>query len=195
MVKKTTMVLLAIIVSCGMTNSELVNAQASELRSKPDVRPKDEILALKEKILEVQNNSELGFTKVVACKSVEGFGIYSPLEPNSPDPKVIFYVEPANYGVLISEGRFIIDCTVDLFVLDASGKLLARNENVRKINKISRSPVLDLYFTVELNIAKTVKQKSFVVKIVLNDRIKNKNASTSHRVQLDSTSKKRGENI
>jgi len=73
--------------------------------------------------------------------------------------------------------------------------LLARNENVRKINKVSRSPVLDLYFTLELNIPKTLKQKSFIVKIVFNDRIKNKSVSTSQRVQLNSISKKGEENI
>jgi hypothetical protein len=216
-VKKIMMVFLAIIAILGIENHELLKVQASEISSKSDassgptpvnpghakdsesakpaVSPKSEVLALKEKILEIQNNLDLGFVKVVACNSAEGYGVYSPLEPNHPGTKVIFYVEPANYGVLRSEGRFVIDCTVDLFILDTTGKLLARNENVRKINKVSRSPVLDLFFTLELNIAKTVKAKSFIVKIVLNDRIKNKSASTSQRVQLNSTPKKGGENI
>jgi hypothetical protein len=217
MVKKIIMVFLVLFAIYGIGNHELVNGQAPEEQpksdasvgqtpanpdhskdsksAKPEVRPGDEVLALKEKILEIQNNSDLGFVKVVACNSAEGYGVYSPLEPNHPGTKVIFYVEPANYGVLRSEGRFIIDCAVDLFILDTSGKLLARNENVRKINKVSRSPVLDLYFTLELNIPKTVKQKSFIVKIVFNDRIKNKSVSTSQRVQLNSISKKGEENI
>lgn len=155
----------------------------------------EEVSLLKEKILELQNKSELGFGKVVPCKAVEGYGIYSPLEAGQPGSKVIFYVEPANYGVLKSEGRYIIDCAVDLFIYDTSGKLITGNENTRKINKVSRSPILDLYFTVELNITKTVKQRSFIVKMVLNDRIKNKSASSSHRVELGSVSKKQGDSI
>ena len=159
------------------------------------IQETEEVSILKEKILELQNQSDLGFGKVVPCKAVEGYGIYSPLEAGQPGSKVIFYVEPANYGVLKSEGRYIIDCAVDLFIYDTSGKLITGNENARKINKVSRSPILDLYFTVELNINKTVKQRSFIVKMVLNDRIKNKSASSSHRVELGSVSKKQGDSI
>lgn len=207
MLRKIIQGFLVLIVVSGAVNCDLVNAQLEGLNKsdagvreeplpgKPVIGKKNEVLVLKEKILEVQNNSQLGFAKVVPCKSVEGYGIYSPLEPNHPGSKIVFYVEPLNYGVMMSEGRFIIDCTVDLFILDQSGKLLAKNEKIRKLNMVSRSPVLDLYFTLELNIAKSVKQRSFVVKIILNDRIKNKSASTSQMVQLDITPKKAGENI
>jgi len=180
------------------TTAHEQNTQANQ-GDKEDAKtssdPKQEISDLKDKILDIQNKADLGFWKVVPCKGVESYGIYSLLEAGQPASKVIFYVEPANYGVLKSDGRYIIDCSVDLLIFDPSGKLIVGNENVRKINKVSRSPILDLYFTVELNIAKTVKQKSFIVKMVINDRIKNKSASTSHRVHLGPVSKKNGDSI
>lgn len=202
---------------CVFSGNQYVNAESPEQKqnsaemgtSKPGVpensgdknsaavpaKKTGEVSILKEKILELQNKSDLGFGKVVPCKSVEGYGIYSPLEAGQPSSKVIFYVEPANYGVLKSDDRYIIDCAVDLFIYDTSGKLITGNENARKINKVSRSPILDLYFTVELNMTKTVKQGAFIVKMVLNDRIKNKSASSSHKIQLGAVSKKQGDSI
>lgn len=180
-----------------------VNAEASAEQNQPEPKeiakpqPSDseEISSLKEKILDIQNKSALGFGKVIPCKSVEAYGVYSPLEAGQPGSKVVFYFEPVNYGVLKGDGRYIIDCSVDLFILDPSGKVIAGNENIRKINKISRSPILDFYLTVELNLAKTLKQKAFIVKMVLNDRIKNKSVSTSQRIQLGPVPKKNGGSI
>lgn len=163
--------------------------------AKPQPSDFEEISSLKEKILDIQNKSALGFGKVIPCKSVEAYGVYSPLEAGQPGSKVVFYFEPVNYGVLKGDGRYIIDCSVDLFILDPTGKVIAGNENIRKINKISLSPILDFYLTVELNLARTLKQKAFIVKMVLNDRIKNKSVSTSQKIQLGPVPKKDGGSI
>ncbi len=71
------------------------NAEASAEQKQPEskeiTKPKpgdsEEISSLKEKILDIQNNSALGFGKVIPCRSVEGYGIYSPLEQGSPDQR------------------------------------------------------------------------------------------------------------
>lgn len=39
----------------------------------------DEVQALETPIIELQNKGKLGFRKIVRCRSVEGFGAYSPL--------------------------------------------------------------------------------------------------------------------
>ena len=60
------------------------------------VAPKDssvqEITNLKASIIELQNKSKLGFNKIVTCKSVDAFGVYSPIKPSTPTNKLIFYV-------------------------------------------------------------------------------------------------------
>jgi hypothetical protein len=106
----------------------------------------DEVQALKQRIIELQNKGKLGFRKIVRCRSVEGFGAYSPLEPGQPVSKIVFYCEPSNVNTMISGDRYVIDCAVDAFLMDSTGRLLIGKENIVKINRVSRSPVMDLYF-------------------------------------------------
>ena len=159
--------------------SPLSNAQeshptplsASEAE-KQIVAPKDssaqEITNLKASIIDLQNKSRLGFNKIVTCKSVDAFGVYSPLEQSTPTNKLIFYVEPANFSTLQSADRYIVDCTIDLQILDIHGKPLLSSENASKINRISRSPILDLYFKIELNLKMEKKPATMLVRIVLH---------------------------
>ena len=143
----------------------------------------DEVRVLKERIIDVQNKGKLGFRKLVPCSAVDGFGTYSPLEPGQPLSKLVFYCEPANVSTLLSGDRYIIDCTVDFFLMDPSGKVLLGKEGVLKINRVSRSPILDLYFKVEMNLKKPL-QRSMVLKIVLHDKIKNQSISATHRINV-----------
>ncbi|MDD3472635.1 MAG: hypothetical protein PHS86_07625, partial [Syntrophaceae bacterium] len=132
-----------------------------------------------------QNKSELGFNKIVVCKSVEGFGVYAPLDSSQPSNKMIFYIEPSNYSTLRSEDRYIIDCSVDFQILDASGKPVLLKENASRINRVSRSPILDLYFKIELVLKAPKKPGSLILRIVLNDKIKNKSAGANLRLDME----------
>jgi hypothetical protein len=149
----------------------------------------DEVLGFKERIIEFQNSGKLGFRKVVACSSVEGFGIYSPLQVGQSIGKTILYFEPSNVSTLVSGDRYIIDCTVDLFVVDSSGKSLGGKENILRINRVSRSPILDLYYKVEMNINQPMKGDVFV-KTVLRDKIKNQTVSATYKISPESGAKK-----
>lgn len=186
--------------------SPLSNAQeshptplsASEAE-KQIVAPKDssaqEITNLKASIIDLQNKSRLGFNKIVTCKSVDAFGVYSPLEQSTPTNKLIFYVEPANFSTLQSADRYIVDCTIDLQILDIHGKPLLSSENASKINRISRSPILDLYFKIELNLKMEKKPATMLVRIVLHDKIKNQSASANIRIKMEGGKPKQEEQI
>lgn len=149
-----------------------------------DARIPDEIDQLRQQILTLQNKGKLGFRKVVACSAAEGFGNYSPIQPGQPVSKVVMYFEPANVSTLISDGRYIIDCTVDLLVYDLSGKPLGGKEGVGKINRVSRSPVLDLFFKIEMPFKKPLSG-GILVKTVLHDKIKNQSATSTQRVNFE----------
>ena len=129
-------------------SGELGNAQTKET---------SEIQKLKEKIIELQNKSKLGFRKVVLCNSIEGFGLYSPFEPGQPFTRILLYFEPSNVSTLVSEGRFIVDLAVDVFLVDTDGKVIGGKQF--KINKVSRSPILDLYYKLEMNVKMPLKAK------------------------------------
>jgi len=149
----------------------------------------DEVQRLKERIIEFQNSGKLGFRKVIACSSVERFGIYSPLQTGQSIGKTILYFEPSNVSTLVSGDRYIIDCTVDLFIFDSSGKSLGGKENILRINRVSRSAILDLYYKVEMNINKPMKGDVFV-KTVLRDKIKNQTVSATYKISPQSGAKK-----
>lgn len=184
------------------------NLYADDNSSKPPVAPSpesesgtllnsqgQEVAGLKSKIIETQNRSKLGFNKVVTCKSVDGFGIYAPLEASQPVSKLVFYVEPSNYSTLLGSDRYIIDCSVDFQVLDASGKPVMTNQNALKINRVSRSPILDLYFKVEMNLKTTKKPETIFVRIILHDKIKNQSASANLKVKMEGGKSKQEEQI
>jgi hypothetical protein len=154
----------------------------------------DEVLKLKERILELQNKGKLGFRKIVACRSVEGFGAYSPIEPGQAVDKVVFYCEPANVSTLNSGDRYIIDCSVDFLLMDSLGKVVSGKENALRINRVSRSPIMDLYFKVEMRLRKGLDQ-SVVIKTVLHDKIKNETVSVTNRVNVEAGAKKKLEGI
>ncbi len=160
----------------------------------PGAEAPDEAQALKQKIIELQNKGKLGFRKIVLCRSVEGFGVYSPLDPGQPVSKIVFYCEPSNVSTMVSGERYVIDCAVDAFLMDSSGRTLLGKENMLKINRVSRSPVMDLFFKVEINFQKLPARK-MVAKIVLHDKIKNQSVTVTQRINLESGSKKGLDNI
>ena len=149
----------------------------------------DEIQSLKAKIIESQNKGNLGFRKVALCSSVEGFGIYSPLEPGQAASRILLHFEPSNFSTLVSAGRYIVDLAVDLSIFDAAGKLIAGKENALKINRVSRSPIIDLYYKMEINLKQPLKQH-FIVKTTLRDKIKNQSISASYKVNVHSAKNK-----
>ncbi len=153
-----------------------------------------EVQALKARIIELQNKGKLGFRKIVRCKSVEGFGVYSPLESGEPISKIVFYCEPSNVSTMLSEGRYVIDCTVDAFLIDSMGRPLIGKENIVRINRVSRSPLMDLYFKIEINAGKLPAGK-MIAKIVLHDKIKNQSVSAVQRINVERGSKKGLDNI
>jgi hypothetical protein len=154
----------------------------------PSAKP-EEVEQLKQKILDVQNKGKLGFRKVVPCSSVEGYGVYAPLKPGEPVTRVIFYFEPKNVSTLISGDRYVIDLAVDLFILDTTGKVIGGKENMLKLSRVSHSPVLDVFYKMDLKVKEPLKQ-DLIVKTVLRDNIKNETVTATYRLNVGSKGQK-----
>ncbi len=181
--------------SPGETSAPLPKPDPEKQVVNPQVNPSQDIINLKSKIIELQNNSKLGFNKIVPCKSVEGFGVYSPLEPSTPSNKLLFYIEPANYSTLVSGDRYILDCAIELQILDGAGKPVTSTASPMKINRISRSPILDFFFKIELNLKMAKKPEPLLVRIVLHDKIKNQSAGANLKIKLEPGKSKKDEQI
>lgn len=151
----------------------------------PEVK---EIAQLKNRIIELQNKGKLGFRKLVACSSVESFGVYSPLKQGDRITSLVLYMEPANYGTLVTKDRYIIDCAVDVAIFNESGKVVAGKKGVLKIKRVTRSPVLDLFYKIRINLKKPLKH-GMTIKTLLRDKIKNDSAGVTYRINLKRTTK------
>jgi len=78
---------------------------------------------------------------------------------------------------MVSEGRYVVDCSVDAFLTDSAGKVALARQSV------------DLYFKIELNLQKLVGRTVFV-KIVFHDKIKNQSVSAVQKVNVEGGNKK-----
>lgn len=143
----------------------------------------DSVLALKKRIIELQNRGRLGFRTMKVCSKVDGFGIYSPLESGQPTRRLVLYAEPANVSTLVTSDRYIIDCTVDVTLYEGSGKPIGGKKSMVKIHRVSRSPVMDIYFKIGLSLKKPPKT-DLIIRTVLHDNIKNQSATATYRINV-----------
>ncbi len=90
---------------------------------------------------------------------------------------------------MVSADRYIVDCSVDAFLMDSGNKLVLGRQNVVKINRVSRSPIIDLFFKIEIN-AQKLGNRNIIVKVVLHDKIKNQSVSAFHKINLEGGAKK-----
>jgi hypothetical protein len=150
--------------------------------AKESPEPPDEIARLKLQIVKTQNESPLGFRKRILCSAVQGYGLYSPLKAGVPTSNLILYVEPANYGTMAGSDRFVIDCVVDIAVVGNGGKVLYEKKG--KLNYVSRSPILDVFYAVGIQLKKPL-EKTVTIKMILHDNIKNERASTALTLTLN----------
>jgi hypothetical protein len=158
-------------------------ASQSGEQERAGAKEASEIQKLREQIIDLQNKGKLGFRKVVLCNSIDGFGLYSPFEPGQPLTRILLYFEPSNVSTLVSEGRFIVDLAVDVFLMEAGGKVIGGKQNMLKINKVSRSPILDLYCPLAINLKQPLKRE-IIMRTVLHDRIKNQSTSMTYKINM-----------
>jgi hypothetical protein len=135
----------------------------------------EDILKLKEKIIELQNKGELGFRNFTICTNIIGFGSYVPV----PAPvfkagdQIQFYYEPVNVFTGRREGLYEIWYTQDMVVQDVKGNVLLNKADALDFHYTSKTPVLDLYVTNSLDVSGLAPGK-YQFKAVLKDKLRNK---------------------
>ncbi|MCK9574032.1 MAG: hypothetical protein M0R20_06540 [Candidatus Omnitrophica bacterium] len=135
------------------------------------------VLDLKEKIIEVQNQGDLGIRGIVACSKINGYGSYVPLEnlKIKNGSRLLMYFEPENYFTKKNKGKYEILLIEDLLVLNEKGDILWGREGAVNYNYSSTQPMLDLFITNAIEI-KGLPAGRYTFKAVLNDKLKSRNA-------------------
>jgi len=133
----------------------------------------DEILELKNRIVEVQNRSDLGFRNFVPCSQILTYASYVTLD--KPEVKqggeILFYFEPNNYYTHRKGGRYEVWLSEDMFVLTGDGEVLLEQKEVATHHYFTETPIIDLYFTNSISVGQLPPGK-YVFRAVLNDKLK-----------------------
>jgi hypothetical protein len=87
----------------------------------------DEILKLKEKIIDLQNKGELGFQNFTMCSKILGFASYVPLSAPVLDRNetLLIYYEPVNVYTSVREGLYEIWYTQDMTLLKENNEVVS----------------------------------------------------------------------
>jgi hypothetical protein len=136
------------------------------------------ILELKDKIIEIQNTSELAFRNFTFCSNIIGFGSYVPLAKPVVDRngEILVYYEPLNIFTAKKEGLYEIWYTQDMALLDANGEVLQEWPNILNFHYTTKTPVMDLYAQNNLTLGGKVPAGFYRFKAVLKDKLSGKNA-------------------
>ncbi len=137
-----------------------------------------EVARLKEKIIEIQNKSELGFKNFVLCKNIIGYGQYVEVENNrvKPGTKIYFYFEPANLYTNCRKASYHVWYTQDMILLDEKGEVVFQKPEALNFNYQTSSPVLDYYATNSLSLG-NLPPGNYTYKAVIHDKLKNREAA------------------
>ena len=133
----------------------------------------DQILALKNQIIDLQNRGKLAFVEAALCSKVMGFGSYVPLEKPvvKKGGELLVYYQPQNVFTNRVKGQYEIWYTQDIVLTTDKGAVLYEQEELLNFRYSSRSPVFDLYATNSLNLGELGPGK-YVYKAVLRDKLK-----------------------
>jgi hypothetical protein len=139
----------------------------------------DEILKLKDKIIEIQNKGELGFRNFAFCSNIIGFGSYVPLAEPALDKSgdLLVYYEPVNVFTNKKEGLYEIWYTQDMALLNEKGEVLQEWPNALDFHYTSKAPVLDVWAQNNITLGGQVPVGKYRFRGVLKDKLNGKSAT------------------
>ena len=107
----------------------------------------NEILQLKEKIIDLQNEGDLGFKEMVLCSKILGFSSYVALQEPvvDKDGELLVYFEPANVFTNRRSGLYEMWYKEDMVLLKENGDILQEWPDIVDFHYTAQKPVLDLF--------------------------------------------------
>ncbi len=145
----------------------------------------NEVIKLKEKIIDVQNVNKLGFRNFVLCSNIVSFGQYVPVESNKviAGSKLLFYYEPCNLFTNRKDGNYQIWYTQDMILFNNAGGEIYRQDNALNFNYQTFSPVLDVYATNSLEL-RDLAPGEYTFNAVMHDKLKNVSAKYKYDFEV-----------
>jgi hypothetical protein len=145
----------------------------------------DTVLSLKERIIDIQNNSKLGFRNFTLCTNIITYGQYvaSPNNKLKAGSTALFYYEPENVFTNRRSGIYHVWYTQSIIVRDSKGEEIFKSEELLNFNHQSQSPVLDLYAKNSLNLGKIPPGK-YEYEAILHDKLRGTSAGKTFAFEV-----------
>lgn len=139
----------------------------------------NKILQLKEQIIDLQNEGELGFKEMVLCSKIIGFGSYVPLQKPVVDKngELLVYFEPANIFTNRRNGIYEMWYREDMILMNENGEVMQKWEDIVDFHYTAQKPVLDLFGQNSINLSGSVPAGKYRFKAVLKDQLSGKTVS------------------
>lgn len=149
------------------------------------VTAQDTVSELKEKIIDLQNQGELGFRNFTLCTNILGYGQYVEATSNKvkAGSEIFFYYEPVNLFTNRKDGVYHVWYTQDMIVLTGGGEEIYNGPEILNFNYQTTSPVLDFYATNSLELG-DLPPGTYQFKAVLHDKLKNKDTSYAYTFEI-----------
>lgn len=138
----------------------------------------DQVLALKEKIIDLQNKGTLGFRNFTFCSKILGFASYVPLPAPVIDrsSELLVYFEPVDVFTNRNQGLYEIWFTEDMTLLDAQGQVMQEWKDIVTYHQSTRRPILDVYAQNSVDFRGEVRPGKYAFKTVLKDKLSGQTA-------------------
>jgi hypothetical protein len=138
----------------------------------------DEILKLKEQIIKLQNEGELGFTNFTMCSKIMGFASYVPLSEPAIDKNgtLLIYYEPVNVFTNKRAGMYEIWYTQDMTLLKENGEVVSHWKDILTFHYTTQKPVMDLFAQNSIDIKGQLPAGKYQFKATLKDKLSEKTA-------------------
>lgn len=146
----------------------------------------DEILDLKEKIIDLQNRGSLGFQNFTLCSKIFGFGSYVPLEQPVVDKNgsLLVYYEPSNVYTSRKDGLYEIWYTQDMVLMDGKGNVIQEWKDILEFHYTTRKPVLDLFARNSLDLGGQLPPGSYGFRAVIKDKLADRKAERTVNFEI-----------
>ena len=138
----------------------------------------DEILKLKEKIIDLQNKGELGFQNFTMCSKILGFASYVPLSAPVLDRNgtLLIYYEPVNVYTSVRESLYEIWYTQDMTLLKENNEVVSHWKDILTFHYTTKKPVMDLFAQNSINLEGQLPPGKYKFKATLKDKLSEKTA-------------------
>ena len=134
----------------------------------------NEILKLKDQIIELQNNGKLGFQQFLLCSSIFTFASYIPLsEPViGKTGTLLLYYEPHNIFTKKEDGMYEVWYTQDMVLLNQEGTVIQEWPDILEFHHRAGKPVMDVFAQNSLDFDGSIPPGKYKFKAVLKDKIR-----------------------